>query len=335
MQITDSRMESDGRLTVVVQALERFQVVDVDREKPYSVATVEILPDVEQVDYHLQRASDFLQILDFSLSEDISGAALAACITECFKYHGYEYRKVMLKESTGGISPLSNYDSEVLCNVDRKGVENSMEIAMERYLCDPPSGESPSVQKVPVSNSNEIERIVEKWEYKVWVELDQMLAFLRRANPNPYKKLSVPVPAQMMGLLPQDPYKPWPEEFMLDSYTEKLEGGLIGTSTKSPFVRVPSMRQITKGDSVLESDKDHPGGLFYPPLRRAHRLSYVVFMLLESIVVTASSIEAAPAGNLRQQLLEIPSLSGRLEEAYNRLKEISNVLSVILEERGL
>ena len=64
-------------------------------------------------------------------------------------------------------------------------------------------------------------------------------------------------------------------------------------------------------------------------------LSYAIYILLESIVVTATSIGVAPPDNLRRHLLKITSLKKRLEEAYNRLREISGVLSHILEERGL
>jgi len=337
MQITDAQLEDDGRLTVVVQALERFKVVEVEREQPYSVATVEILPDEELVDYHTQRANDFLQTLDFRQSEDVSGAALAACVAECLEYHGYEYRKVNIKEAQEGVSPLSNYDAEFLASVEREVVEDSIEFAMERYLCEPPSAESQLLQNPRIYDANEVEKLVEEWEYKVWVELDTMLGLLRRANPNPNQKQSVPVPAQMMGLLPQEPYKPWPEEFMLDTIAWKLSGGLIGTSSKSPFVRVPSFRKVENEDEAEkeEADEDNVVVDYYPPLRRAHRLSYVIYILLESIVVTATSIGAAPPDNLRQHLLEITSLKKRLEEAYNRLREISGVLSHILEERGL
>eukprot|EP00592_Proboscia_alata_P026206 CAMPEP_0194446264 /NCGR_PEP_ID=MMETSP0176-20130528/128338_1 /TAXON_ID=216777 /ORGANISM="Proboscia alata, Strain PI-D3" /LENGTH=412 /DNA_ID=CAMNT_0039272947 /DNA_START=463 /DNA_END=1701 /DNA_ORIENTATION=- len=334
MQITEAQLENDGTLTVAVQALERIKVVEVEREKPYSVATVEIFPDEELVNYHIQRANEFLQALDFRQSEDVLGAALAACVAECLEYHMYEFRKVKIKELQGGFSSLADYEGNICVSVERKVVEESIEFAMERYLCEPPSAEPQPVQNPHIYNANEVEELVEEWEYRVWVELDTVISLLRRTNPYSSQEQTVAVPAQIMSLLPQEPYKPWPEQFMLDTIAWKLSEGLIGTSTESPFVRVPSFRKLLDETETGENVRNVPGSYYYPPPRRAHRLSYVITTVLESIAVTASAInsEDTQTRNLRQGLLEITSLKDRLEKAYNQLRKISLVLSQTLEE---
>lgn len=118
---------------------------------------------------------------------------------------------------------------------------------------------------------------------------------------------------------------------MLDSYTKKIEEGSIGSVAQPFLVRVPSLKR-TRNEA---NEKNSSYGVdYYPSLRRAHRLSYIIFILLESFVVTASPIGTEP-DNPRQQLLEITSLSDRLEEAYDRLEEISAELRKVLDERGL
>jgi len=48
LQIVDYRRFQDGKLLLLVQAVERFVVTQVHRHVPYSIATVEILPDIEE-----------------------------------------------------------------------------------------------------------------------------------------------------------------------------------------------------------------------------------------------------------------------------------------------
>ena len=49
LRITDYRRMSDGRLLLLVQAVERFVVVHVHQTLPYSVADVQLLPDLEEL----------------------------------------------------------------------------------------------------------------------------------------------------------------------------------------------------------------------------------------------------------------------------------------------
>jgi hypothetical protein len=49
MKITDFRRMEDGKLLLLVQALDRFVVLDTVREVPYGIAHVQLLPDREEI----------------------------------------------------------------------------------------------------------------------------------------------------------------------------------------------------------------------------------------------------------------------------------------------
>ena len=123
-------------------------------------------------------------------------------------------------------------------------------------------------------------------EQRLWVEIDLLIRNLRRlqerskrlmekgmteaetgelpkGEPQPGMDLApqVPVPSQMMGLLPPPPQGGWPEGFMLDRVAKEMQESetWVGTASLSKFVRV---------------------GPEYDAQRRAQRLSYVASCLL-------------------------------------------------------
>jgi len=95
------------------------------------------------------------------------------------------------------------------------------------------------------------------------------------------------------------------EEFQLDSYASQLEAknAQIGTYTKTPFVRV----------SLCES---------YPASRRANRTSYVIWILLNTLLQKVG-VNGYPTP---QELLEMSSTKERLELACTHLESINTVL---------
>jgi len=82
MRITDYRRMEDGRLILLVHAMERFVVDHIVQHFPYSVADVQILPDTE--------------VLPEGSDENFCKLARAAAVAESFQYHGYEYDQVLL-----------------------------------------------------------------------------------------------------------------------------------------------------------------------------------------------------------------------------------------------
>lgn len=84
MKIVDFRRLQDGRLCILVHAMERFVVQDAIQNLPYSIANVQILPDYEQ----LSTAVDTL--------EDQAAFDRATAIVQSFQYHAYEYKETPL-----------------------------------------------------------------------------------------------------------------------------------------------------------------------------------------------------------------------------------------------
>ncbi len=100
MQIVDHRRMEDGRLMLLVQALERFVVDEVCETLPYSVANVQILLDKEDVTFNQKNDKQ----VDESFCKYLRGKA----VTASFYYHDYEFNKAKLPIAGGD----SNYVSK-------------------------------------------------------------------------------------------------------------------------------------------------------------------------------------------------------------------------------
>jgi len=82
LRITDYRRTVDGRLILLVHAMERFVVESVVQHFPYSVANCQILPDIEDV-------------VD-GADENFTKRSRAVAAVHSFQYHDYEYDKIKL-----------------------------------------------------------------------------------------------------------------------------------------------------------------------------------------------------------------------------------------------
>jgi len=282
MQIADYKQLEDGRFVMIVQALERFRVVEVQRHhSPYAIATVEILPDTEVME------AFETEYYKCNMSE-IHGMA----VEEAFKSHPYEVRVITMDESTSmengdslSVSELSNYDANYKLQETNDNGNDSSTAAVAMYDID-------------------MDDIVFDVEQKVWIRLDEMIRLLQKlVDPN--NDQGVQVPTQILGLLPLEPNEPWPEEFTLEKYATKLEIEkiLVGTFSKSPFVRVDNMQG-------------------YSPLRRAQRLSYVIWILTDTVMALIDDDSLT-----RQDILEMESTEERLEAALQKLDLICNVIT--------
>ena len=102
MQILDHRRLDDGRLVILVQAVERFVVEEIVKTKPYAVANVQILLDKEELPwekgYKKTSSNEGAKKLSNVAMDDegkckfIRGKAVAAS----FGYHEYEFDKQKL-----------------------------------------------------------------------------------------------------------------------------------------------------------------------------------------------------------------------------------------------
>ncbi len=128
---------------------------------------------------------------------------------------------------------------------------------------------------------------------------------------DPNNEEALPIPTQILGLLPLNPYKPWPENFALEKYATKLEIEkiLVGTFSKSPFVRVDTIDG-------------------YSPYRRAQRLSFLIPVLTETVIALGNE-----EGNTRQLLLEMENTEERLEAALQKLDLICSVINELLQNK--
>ena len=82
MKITDFRRLEDGRLCLLVHAMERFVVKDAIQNLPYSIANVQILPDYEE--------------LSVDTLEEQAVQDRARAVVKSFQYHDYEYKETPL-----------------------------------------------------------------------------------------------------------------------------------------------------------------------------------------------------------------------------------------------
>ena len=156
------------------------------------------------------------------------------------------------------------------------------------------------------SSSSSSVDAVRMQEYHLWRSLDTMLRLLSMIGSS-----TVPLPTQLMGLLPKR--DDWPADFILEGAATSMEnsGGNIGTSFKSPFVRVD---HVTANSSK------------YSTLRRAHRLSFVIWMLLDGLSVTGTD----PTPPTRSDVLRMSSVLARLEAAKNTIDGVNDILKRLI-----
>jgi Lon protease-like protein len=286
MKISSYEELDDGRLVLVVQALEKFRVVEAKRHhSPYSIATVEIIPDEELVKGQILSEEDCEGILD---DENIRSAAAVA---EAFDWHDFEFLQV-----TDCIIPRTDEDEEVAVS---PLVNYNIEFSKEEK------------DIVPIASKTLVQDSLLEKEYKVWVLIDEMIHLLQ-SFVDPRKEKPTPIPTQILGLLPTNPIHPWPETFSLEKFALKLEteNTFIGTFTKSQFTRVDNHN------------------VEYSPIRRATRLSFIIWALTDTIVLPDN-------GNFdcsRQNILEVDSVEKRLDVGLKKLQLICLMIRNVLNQ---
>jgi hypothetical protein len=153
---------------------------------------------------------------------------------------------------------------------------------------------------------------VEMMEYHVWRSLDMMIRLLSMASA-----ATLPLPSQLLGLLPKR--DDWPKDFMLEGASTALEhsGSTVGTTFKSPFVRVD---QITKASSPSSSQHQ------YSSLRRSQRFSYVIWLLLDGLQMSGFD----PPPPTRKEVLNMTSILKRLEAAKYTIDGVNGILKQLI-----
>lgn len=268
-----------------------------------------------------------------------------AAIQQAMEHHDYEYRRVSIDEceikTDDGtvvglrVSPLSNYDGTMSppAAVDNNNNSNNKH--------------SSSHDDLAVAES------------ELWIQLDELLKLLRIASNG----VGVPVPTQLLGLLPQKrciqnkngilQEKDWPSNFGLVQVANAMEKestignssssrssktAVVGTYSKSPFVRVD---KNNKNEDQAEGNHTI---IPYSALRRAQRLSYVVWTLTDSIALpdtstssnTSSTSGSSTSSNRYspEQILQITSTKERLELAKDKMEQVCLLLKKVLRMQG-
>lgn len=293
MEILDHQRMEDGRLMILVQALERFVVEDIVDVKPYGVANVRILLDEEDLPWEGRAGGTNV---DEGRCESLRGRAVAAS----FGYHDYEFDRPRLPVKEGGLYlskeevpyveisrllPFARYSADETCleaaNEKAAGVEEAATVVALKDIDDGDgsslaSGEPPLERQLqnggitwdppPVPNvvlrRSRDDLDCDALETLLWLALDD---FCRATG--------FALPEEVRILLP-------PELDYLDVTTDRR----------------------------LQSD--------YPKIRRQRRLSYLAPALIENLEV--------PMKGMRQVWLNAPSTRARLLGALERYDYLNN-----------
>jgi Lon protease-like protein len=315
MRIADYRRMQDGRLLVLVEAMERFVVTNVKQEVPYSIVDVQLLPDTEEVD------PDFCWVTA-STEGDVRDARSLALQESFQRYHPYEYdeafklpidKKNDLQTTdihgslltlivpyvplskTADLDQLNNrpldFDKIEASNDDQnEETEITVEIWDEEHHKDARvTDEQPCLEHQLLQggilkdfehpDESVMNLSFEELEYRVWMEINNFL-----------KSTRTPVSPVLLGLLP--PNVEWPTNFYLRKIADDIASR---TDLKHNFVPVSPL---------------------LPLHRRLRRLSYSATTLVES----KPGME-----RLRQQLLETVSTRARLALILETLEDYNSV----------
>lgn len=323
MQISDYQLdEDDGNLRIGVQALGRFCMVGNVLGSCRSAA-VELLPDAELVEAHFHQATQVAANYDFAFNQNARGAACAGAVAEAAEWHARELEPVSLEQ--GRVDTVAKLNP----NVDVPMTNSTVADAMENYLSQSPGdmyeGECILNFNDDVNNHGEHDddRIFFDQtlvlERDVWIKLDLLSQRIRQLDPKSNTKM--PIPSQILALLPKQPPQPWPQEFSLAHYNQQMKNLYSLVKRKKS--------KLLLGSGSLDAMEIASG---YPVLRRSGRLSYMVWVLLEDLLAEHCDLFTKEKMILSaQDILEMTSISQRLYAAKRKLEEINCVLEEVLD----
>lgn len=307
MKISDYRRMEDGKLLLLVQAVERFVVTNIVQELPYGIADVQLLPDREEIqlpraadtkrdDKQLKTRADGSRSSDDILySESMVQQARAAALVASFqKWLPYEFEATpfplpqtddmaaseVVGSAVAKVLPFVAFDTQNL-PTDDMIPPNMKDSSIVDTVAERPRKLSASTIEVEPQKPLEVcllEGGILK-EAGVPVSLLKMPLAELEVNLwlalNDFLKSSrTPVSPVLLGLLPPVG-KDWPGDFVLESIADAIDhnSGVL----EHKYVRVSAV---------------------YPSLRRQKRLSYYAAALLER--------NPDEVNELRQLLLQLP-----------------------------
>ncbi|KAG7362084.1 ATP-dependent protease La LON substrate-binding domain containing protein [Nitzschia inconspicua] len=336
MQIQDYRRMSDGRLLLLVHATERFVVSNVVQDLPYSIADVQLLPDLEElkIDATNERPTTPEEIVE--LPESTVATVRAKATQESIRrYHPYEYDgnhqlqlpngpKVGVRhvsyDSITKVLPYcpfsSSFDASQATEITSDNAAASDAVRSEdtnhclekqlwrRGIFQLPPSDPEYMDQVYRTDSSDVppkDLSSDELEQKLWLELNHYWITTQ-------KQIS-PI---LLSLLPPDPVIPWPDDFVLhrivESIVKRREHGLCKDEDEES-IDVTGIDSSIRLGLVNDFRRIHPE---YPAHRRQRRLSFSAAYLLEA------GDEPDKTQRLRAQLLSIPSTQQRLKVVLER-----------------
>ncbi|KAH8056369.1 hypothetical protein JL722_7678 [Aureococcus anophagefferens] len=277
MRVASFRREADNRLSVVVQgvaSLVRRPRVLGRRALPYARADVRLAPDGEALAHG---------------ASDAWPRAWAAAVEADEAWAAYEF----------GAPPADQRGAAALPVLRGRGRAAADAGARARRR-------GARLRRAAAAGGRR-RRVPRRWprtrrlrrrEAAVWVKLDALLAALRS---RPETAGAVPVPSQLLGLLPRD--EAWPGDFRLDGVAADL-----------------ARRSAELPDDVDQADRRYVAARDnYPAHRRASRLSFAVFAVI---------------GGGGQDALDAATAADRLALAAARLDALIASLAVLSRSRA-
>jgi len=328
MQLSDCHKDSTtGHLMVLVQALARFVVVEGSMERwdwmsqqdtlfrntkylpTVQRASIELLPDEELVQQFTQKAKETADSYDFSLNHDVQGAACAGAIAEASEWRFFETQRQQIPPPGQILDPVASLSTKSVAVVSQH-----IQTAMQEYLSQSPmelhqgecslyhqDGDEDAISGEAASL--EAQQHVWDVERSIWLELDKLVKNLAQLNPK--ANTQMPVPTQVLSLLPHGNMH-WTEDFGLALYVRQLVRAHA----------VLAKNKLINGFQLVPKD--------YPPLRRARRLSYILW----NVFLEQDTMDV-PSGEM-QRVLEIHSIAKRLEAGLLQLQTINRILQALI-----
>ena len=291
MKIVDYRRMGDGKLLLLVHALDRFVVSKPIQELPFSIADVQLLPDNEEIEYvlHAQQqkgeTSDDMWYSALDSSDVIKARRTAT--SNALRWQQYEFDDaVKLPVRSDGSDDLTPADvvgtalksvvphvpfapsaipSKLLSSLDDdSGSESSSSqnpsdsLPMEKHLIDSgillgPSEPEPSRRRSSFT--------IEQLERELWIFVNEWVQVNNAMSS---------FPPELLALLPPRGTYEWPDDFILEDLATTMAAASELKGSR-PFVRVaedyPAHRRRRRQSYVISALTDHtPFGKGMPPI---------------------------------------------------------------------
>ncbi|KAL7489035.1 hypothetical protein ACHAW6_014615 [Cyclotella cf. meneghiniana] len=312
MQILDHLRMDDGRLIILVQAVERFVVDEIIQTRPYAVANVQILLDDEQLPWskstNLRGGNDVVKggnlssdnakrAIDENICKYIRGNAVSAS----FYYHDYEFDKPKLPISDNRI--VDDKSDKYISKDDIPWIGISKLLPFARY----------STDDISLERANEKRDSADK---SLFVASDGFAA-------------GVPPLEQQLqdGGILWNPFPIMASDVVIRRSQDLSDCDSLETLlwlALDDFCRATRFVLPEEISCLIPPEMDYLGitpkttlSPKYPKLRRQRRLSYLAPSLIENLDV---------GKGMRQVWLNTPSTRARLRGALERFDHLNNEL---------